>query len=405
MGNSLSASRTTQDTSKAAFDTRTVHNGREPAAQGGMVNPPVYHGSTVIFPTLDALEQMKIDHDAKDHVVYGRLGSKSTFGLENSMANLENGFGAVSVSSGMAAVTTAILAFADAGHHILMVDSVYGPTRVFCDGLLARMGIEVTYYDPMIGSKIENLVRPNTRLIFLESPGSITFEVQDVPAIVSVARKHNIITAIDNSWATPLFYRPIDHGVNVSVTAATKYIVGHADAMLGLVTADTEENFYHLKRCRDQLGQSLAPDDVFLGMRGMRTLAVRARHHEQQALTIAKWLQQHDEVLEVLHPALPGCPGHEIWKRDFSGSTGLFSCILKPRSKVALANMLDNMQLFSMGFSWGGFESLIVPQYPGRSRTATSWDKPGQVLRLHAGLEDVNDLIADLDQGLNRYAG
>jgi len=404
MGKSQLTTESAQQLEQAGFDTRVVHNGRNPSTQGGLVNPPVYHGSTVIFPTLDALEKMSIEHDTKDAVVYGRMGSQSTFGFENAMADLENGFGAVSVSSGMAAVTTAILAFAGSGDHILVVDSVYGPTRAFCNGFLKRVGIEVTYYDPMIGADIGSLLKANTRLIFMESPGSITFEVQDVPAIVTVARKHGVITAIDNSWATPVFYKPIDHGVNISVTSATKYIAGHADAMVGLITADNEDHFYHLKRCRDQLGQSLAPDDVFLGARGMRTLGLRVRHHEKQALVIANWLQQHDEVLEVLHPALPNCPGHEFWKRDFSGASGLFSCILRPRSKTALAHMLDNMSIFSMGFSWGGFESLIVPQEPARSRTATRWNKPGQVIRLHAGLEDVNDLIADLDQGLTRYA-
>ncbi|MGI9318558.1 MAG: cystathionine beta-lyase [bacterium] len=385
------------------IETRTVHNGRDPASQGGMINAPIYHGSTVVFPTLADLEQSRLDHDLKDKVVYGRLGNPSTFAFENAVADLENGYGSVSVSSGMAAVTTTILAFAGSGDHVLMVDSAYGPTRSFCDNYLNRMGVEVSYYDPMVGAGIEDLVKANTKLIFMESPGSITFEVQDVPEIVSVARKHNITTALDNSWATPLYYRPLDFGVNVSVTAGTKYIAGHADAMIGLITTD-EESFYVVKRCRDLLGQSLAPDDVYLGTRGIRTLSVRVKQHEQQGLALAKWLQSHSEVLKIIHPAIQGCPGHAVWKRDFSGSSGLFSFIIKPRSRHALANLLDHMELFSMGYSWGGYESLIVPQEPAKSRTATTWENPGQLIRVHAGLENIEDLIADMEAGLSRYA-
>lgn len=388
---------------RLGFDTRSVHNGRDPRLQGGMVNSPVYHGSTVIYPTLEELELSRLDHDAKGKVIYGRLGSPSTFALENAMADLENGFGSISVSSGLAAVTTSILAFAGSGDHVLMVDTAYGPTRAFCDGFLRKIGVDVTYYDPLVGENIEPMIKSNTKLIFMESPGSMTFEVQDAPKIVSIANKYGITTALDNSWATPLFYKPLDFGINISVTAATKYIVGHADAMLGLITTD-EKSFYLVKKCRDLLGQSLAPDDVYLGTRGMRTLAVRVRQHQHQALALAEWLSGHNEVLEVLHPAFANCPGHDIWARDFKGSTGLFSFIIKPRPKKALANMLDHMKLFSMGFSWGGFESLIVPQYPEKSRTATSWERQGQVIRVHAGLEDIEDLICDMESGLRRYA-
>ncbi len=385
------------------INTRIVHNGRNPNTDGGMVNPPVYHGSTVVFPTVSTLEQSRVDHDLKDRVVYGRLGSPSTFALENAVANLESGFGALSVSSGLAAVTTTFLAFVDAGDHVLVADTVYGPTRKFCDGLLTRMGITVDYYDPLIGSDIVSLFRPNTRLVFMESPGSITFEVQDVPAIVQAARSRGIKTALDNSWATPLFFRPIEHGVNVSVVAATKYIVGHSDAMLGLVVCDSEETFYRIKKTRDLIGQSLAPDDVYLGLRGLRTLSVRVAQHQQQALELAWYLSQHPKVLSVLHPAFPDCPGHAVWKRDFTGSSGLFSVLLKPASHEALATMLDGMRVFSMGFSWGGFESLIVPQYPHLSRSACPWNTNGQIIRLHAGLEDIRDLLQDLEDGLARY--
>ena len=383
--------------------TRIIHNGSEPAAQDGMVNPPVYHGSTVVFPTLSALAKSRADHERKDCVVYGRIGNRSTFALENAVADLEGGFGALSVSSGLAAVTTTILAFAGAGDHVLVADTVYGPTRKFCDAFLARMGVAVEYYDPLIGAGIASLFRGNTTLVFMESPGSMTFEVQDAPAIAGAARSRGIITALDNSWATPLYFRPIDHGVNVSVIAATKYIVGHSDATLGLAVCDTEENFYRVKKTRDLIGQSLAPDDVNLGLRGLRTLGVRVEKHRQQAMDLARFLSGRREVLAVFHPAFPDCPGHETWLRDFSGSTGLFSILLKPRPAESLSAMLDGMTVFSMGFSWGGYESLIVPQYPQSSRSACPWTREGQIIRLHAGLEDIRDLLEDLEAALHRY--
>ncbi len=368
-----------------------------------MVNPPVYHGSTVVYSSLDDLETAKASHDQKDALVYGRLGTASTFSLENAMADLENGFGAISVSSGLAAVTTTILAYVNSGDHLLIADTVYGPTRAFCQHYLSRMGIEVEFYDPMIAANISPFIRENTAMIFMESPGSITFEVQDVPAIVAAAKSKNVTTALDNSWATPLFFRPIEHGVNISITSATKYIVGHADALMGLVVADDEENYYRLKVCRDHLGQSLAPDDIYLGMRGMRTLGLRAKHHETQALALADWLSKQSVVSQVLHPALASCPGHDLWKRDFDGSSGLFSFIIEKRSKKALAALLDHMELFSMGFSWGGFESLIVPQEAENSRTATEWNNSGQILRVHVGLENIDDLITDLSAAFDRY--
>lgn len=380
-----------------------IHNGRNPPTQGGMINAPIYRGSTVVYPTLADLDQSRFDHGLKDKVVYGRLGNQSTFAFENAVADLENGYGCVSTSSGMSAVTTTILAFAGCGDHILMVDNVYGPTRAFCADYLCRIGVKVTFYDPMLGSEIEDLVEDNTTLIFMESPGSMTFEVQDVPSIVSVAKRHGITTALDNSWATPLFFRPLDLGVNVSVIAATKYIAGHSDAMIGLISAD-KDNFYTVKKCRDLLGQCLAPDDVYLGSRGLRTLSVRVRQHQQHALKLANWLTGHKDVLEVIHPALENCPGHTNWKRDFTGSTGLFSFILRPKPRAALASMLDEMQLFSMGYSWGGYESLIVPQEPSSSRSATKWEKEGQLIRVHVGLENIDDLIADIEAGLERYA-
>ncbi len=392
------------DRGRNHIHTRIVHNGQDGAAQCGMINPPVYHGSTVVFSTLSALEQSRIDHDRKDQLVYGRIGNQSTFALENAVADLEGGYGALSVSSGLAAVSTTMLAFAHAGDHILVADTVYGPTRKFCDGILSRMGVSVQYYDPLIGSEIETLFRADTTLVFLESPGSITFEVQDTPAIVQAARSRGILTVLDNSWATPLYFRPIEHGVNVSVISATKYIVGHSDALMGLAVCDTEENFYRIKKTRDLLGQSLAPDDIYLGLRGLRTLGIRVEKHQQQALELATYLDQHPKVMAVLHPAFPNCPGHDEWKRDFSGSTGLFSVLLKPGSRDALRSMFDDMRIFSMGFSWGGYESLIVPQDPPSYRSARPWTENGQIIRLHAGLEDMQDLLQDLEAGLDRYA-
>lgn len=368
-----------------------------------MVNPPVYHGSTVVFPSLDELERSRVDHDTKDCVVYGRFGNESTFALENAVADLENGFGALSMSSGLAAVTTAFLAFSGAGDHVLVADTVYGPTRKFCENFLTGLGIEVEFYDPMLGAAIEAKIRRNTSLIFMESPGSITFEVQDAPAIAEVARRRGVTTALDNSWATPLYFRPIEHGVNLSIIAATKYIVGHADAMMGLVVCDDEDNFYRVKRTRDLIGHSLAPDDVYLGLRGLRTLSVRVERHREQALTLAHRLAEHPAVTRVLHPALPGCPGHENWRRDFTGSSGLFSILLKPRPRENLAAMLDNLCYFSMGFSWGGYESLAVPQYPEKTRSATRWTGDDRVIRLHVGLEDGEDLAGDMLAGLDRY--
>jgi cystathionine beta-lyase len=391
-----------QTRTSSNIDTRLIHNGADPHNQGGMVNPPVYHGSTVVYQSLEELEKAKSLHGVKDALVYGRFGNASTFALENAYADLESAWGALSVSSGLAAITTTLLALADSGDHILVADTVYGPTRAFCLGMLTNKGIEVDFYDPCIGAEIEQLIRPTTRLIYIESPGSITFEVQDVPAVVKVAQQCNIVTVVDNSWATPVFYRPIEHGVNVVVTAGTKYVVGHSDAMVGLIAAD-EAHYTPIRKARDLLGQILAPDDVYLAMRGLRTLGVRIRQHQKQALRLVDWLESHPSVIRILHPAHQDCAGHALWQRDFEGASGLFAFVMKKRSRKALSSMLDNMQLFSMGFSWGGFESLIVPQNPASSRSSTHWDENDQVFRIHTGLESIEDLIQDLESGIDRY--
>jgi cystathionine beta-lyase len=298
-------------------------------------------------------------------------------------------------------VSLAILSFVEAGDHILMVDNVYQPTRKFCDYLLAKLGVETTYYDPLLGEKIETLIRPNTKLVFTESPGSQTMELQDVPAIARVAAKHKLWVLLDNTWATPLYFRPFEHGVDVSIQAATKYIVGHADAMLGAVTSN-ERAAKRVAQTKELLGISPGSEETFLGMRGLRTLSARLAQHQRSALEIARWLEGRPEVARVLHPGLPSHPQHALWKRDFLGSSGLFSVILKPVDGAAVAAMLDGLKLFGMGFSWGGYESLVIPFDPTTYRTATQWKAEGPALRLHIGLEDVDDLRDDLEAGLQR---
>jgi cystathionine beta-lyase len=295
------------------------------------------------------------------------------------------------------------LAFVKSGDHILMVDSVYQPTRKFCDYMLAKLGVETTYYDPLIGVGIAKLVRPNTRLIFTESPGSQTFEVQDIPAIARVAAERELWLLMDNTWASPLYFRPFDYGVDVSIQAATKYIVGHADAMLGAITSNARAA-KQVALAKEQLGVCPGSEEVYLGMRGLRTLATRLAQHQRSGLEIARWLEGRPEVARVLHPGLSSHPQHAIWKRDFLGSSGLFSVILKPVSAKAVAAMLDGLQLFGMGFSWGGYESLVIPFDAKSYRTATKWEPGGPALRFHIGLEDVDDLRADLEAGFQRLA-
>lgn len=374
-------------------ETKVVTAGRSPFDHHGLVNPPVYHGSTILHRSVEALERDKPKY------TYGRRMTPTIEALEKAICELEGGAGTVLCPSGLQACTLALLSVASAGDHVLVTDSVYGPTRTFCDKTLARFGVTTTYFDPLIGAGIERLFRPNTRAVFLESPGSLTFEIQDVPAIASAARANNISVILDNTWATPLFFDALGHGADIAVIAATKYVVGHSDAMLGTVTANDK----HMKRLRDthgNLGLCVGPDDIYLGQRGLRTMAVRLKQHETTAKRLTEWLQTRPEVARVLYPALPSDPGHAIWKRDFKGASGLFAIELKPCSQTALAAMLDNMSLFGMGWSWGGYESLIVPAHP--PRTAKKFGTQGPLIRLHAGLENPDDLLADLDAGLER---
>ena len=374
-----------------------AHVGRGGERHHGVVNPPVYRASTVTFPSVDALRAATAR--PWDGVTYGRRGTPTTFALQDAMAELEGGGQCLALPSGLAAVTTALLALLDAGDHLLMVDTVYGPTRLFCDGALRSFGVETTYYAP--GADIEPLFRANTRAVYLESPGSLTFEMQDVPAVAAAARARGAWTLMDNTWATPLFCKPLALGVDVSIQSVTKYVGGHADLMMGTATAQGDA-FARLRSTAAQLGLCAGPDDCYLALRGLRTLAARLDRHQRTGLALAEWLGARPEVQRVLHPALPTDPGHALWSRDYSGASGLFGVVLRPVPDAAVAAMVEGLDLFAMGYSWGGFESLALP-VPTPPRTAAGpWTDDGPLLRFHAGLEDPADLIADLEAGLER---
>ncbi len=374
-------------------DTIATHAGRMSREHFGVVNTPVYRASTILYPDLATLESGNVPY------VYGRRGTPTSQSFEEAISALEGGARTVTCPSGMNAIATALMSACRAGDHVLVTDSCYGPTRSFCDRVLSRFGIETTYYDPLLGSGIADQFRANTRAVFCESPGSLTFEVQDIPAIAGVAHARGAAVLLDNTWATPLFFRAFEHGVDLSIQAATKYIGGHADVILGYVTAN-EAHAKALVATHAELGLYASGDDCFLGLRGLRTLPIRLKRHEETALKLACWLKTRPEVERVLHPALADDPGHALWKRDFAGSCGLFGIVLKPVSHRALAAFMDGLQLFGMGYSWGGYESLIVPAH--LTRTATAFHTDGPVLRLHAGLEDADDLIADLQSGFGR---
>jgi cystathionine beta-lyase len=382
-------------TGKQKADTRLAHVGRAPSRHHGFVNTPIYRGSTVLFPTLASLEANEQDF------TYGRLGTPTVKALEEAIAELEGGTRTLLTPSGLSAIAATLLAFVSAGDEVLVSDSVYRPTRRFCDHVLKRLGVKTSYYDPLIGAGIKNLLGPKAKLVFTESPGSQTFEVQDIPAIAKAAHEAGAVVVLDNTWATLLYFKPFDHGVDVSIQAATKYIVGHADAMLGAITT-SQKAARTMEKAHDELGLCPGPEDVYLGLRGLRTLSVRLARHQQSGLELARWLEGRPEVARVLHPALPSDPGHVLWRRDFTGAPGLFAIILRPASHAALAAMLDGLNLFGMGYSWGGFESLILPFDPSDYRTATKWQAEGPALRLHVGLEDVEDLKADLEAGFER---
>ena len=382
-------------TRKQKDETRLAHAGRDPSRQHGFVNTPIYRGSTVIFPTAAALEANDQDF------TYGRLGTPTVRALEEAIAEIEGGHRTLLAPSGLSAIAASLLAFVRAGDEVLVVDSVYRPARRFCDNLLKRLDVTPIYYDPLIAEGIGRLITKKTRVVFTESPGSQTFEVQDLPAISKVAHAAGAVVILDNTWATPLYFKPFAHGADVSIQAATKYIGGHADVMLGAITA-SETAWPVVRRTHEDLGLCTGPEDVYLALRGLRTLSVRLERHQRTGLELANWLKARPEVESVIHPGLPEDPGHAIWSRDFTGASGLFAFVLKPVSHKALAAMLDELKLFGMGYSWGGFESLIIPFDPSEYRTATEWKAAGPALRIHAGLEDVEDLKADLAAGFAR---
>lgn len=378
-------------------DTKLVHGGRRGEWRGRLVNPPVHRASTILF---DSVAEMRAAAPEFGRHYYGLHGTPTQWALAEALTGLEPGAaGTMLYSTGLAAVTAALLSVLSAGDELLMTDSVYGPTRRFCDGVLRRFGVTTRYYDPMVGAGISDLIGERTRAVFLESPGSLTLEVQDVPAICAAAKARGVATLLDNTWATPLLFPAIAAGVDLSILAGTKYVGGHADVMLGAVTA-TAERYPKLERTSWDLGHSAGPDDAWLCARGLRTMGVRLRQHEASALRIARWLKDQPQVAAVLHPALPDCPGHALWSRDFRGSSGLFSFVLKGGDDAARVRLIETLHLFGIGYSWGGYESLVVPVDPERLRTATRWQAEGPLVRLQIGLEDPDDLIEDLAAGL-----
>jgi cystathionine beta-lyase len=379
--------------------TRLVTAGRDPQANFGFVNPPVYHASTVLYPTAED----QVAH--RSRYQYGRRGTPTSEALEGALRELE-GDGCAGVAllpSGLAAISTALLSVAGAGDHILITDSVYRPTRNFCDGLFKRLGVTTTYYDPLIGAGIAALMQPSTKAVFVEAPGSQSFEMQDIPAIAAAAHAKGAVVLMDNTWATPLYFRAFEHGVDLSIQAGTKYIGGHSDIMFGCVSANAA-TYVRLKETVNGLGLCVGPDDMYLALRGLRTLGVRLARHNDSGLRVARWLESRPEVARVLHPGLASDPGHALWKRDFTGACGLFSIVLKPMPAPAVHAFMNALTLFGMGFSWGGFESLIITFDCADYRTATKWAPGGPTLRLHIGLEDVDDLIADLEGGFAALA-
>ncbi|WP_375465253.1 cystathionine beta-lyase [uncultured Methylobacterium sp.] len=375
--------------------TRLVHAGRDPSAQHGFVNTPIYRGSTVLYPTYDDIVHRRGRYN------YGTSGTPTMDALTDAWSEVAGAAGTVATPSGLCALTVALMAAVSAGDHLLVTDSAYRPTRNFCNGVLARFGVETTYYDPLVGAGIADLMRENTRAVLVEAPGSQSFEMQDVPAIAQAVHARGGTVIMDNTWATPLLFPPHARGVDIAVEAGTKYLSGGSDLLLGLTSANAA-HFPAVRRTFDHIAPCAGPEDMFLALRGLRTMSLRLREHGRAGLEMARWLQDRPEVLRVLHPGLPEDPGHAIWTRDFSGASGLFGVILKPVSDGALAAMLDGLELFGMGFSWGGFESLVIPFDCRPYRTATTWAPGGPGLRFHIGLEDVEDLKADLDAGFSR---
>lgn len=385
------------DYANKGIHTRLAHIGNDPRAFFGFVNPPVVHASTVLFPDAATMAARNQKY------TYGTRGTPTTDALSSAIDTLEGSAGTILVPSGLAAVTIPLLAFLSAGDHLLIVDSVYHPTRNFADTMLKRLGVEVDYYDPLVGAGITALMKPNTKVVFTESPGSNTFEMQDIPAIAREAKARGAVVMMDNTWATPLYFRPLDHGVDISIHAATKYPAGHSDVLLGTVSAN-EACWKRLQETHFTMGCCAAPDDVYQVLRGLRTMGVRLERHEENALDVARWLEGQQGVARVLHPGLESFPGHDIWKRDFSGASGIFSIVLSGGGEREAHAFLDALEIFGLGYSWGGYESLAVHVFLG-DRTVAKGDYQGPVIRLQIGLENPEDIKADLARGLAAAAG
>ena len=387
-------------------DTILTHAGRAPLRVGSPINMPVCRASTIRSPSLEEYEANEQGDAKYTNVCYGALGTENAFALCDAVNQLEQGAGAMTTSSGLAACTQAILAFVGAGDHVLMPDSVYGPQRSFCETILPRYGVETTFYDPLVGAEIETLIKANTRVVYTESPGSLTFEVQDIPAIVEAAHRRSAVVIMDNTWAGPLFFKPLTLGVDLCVEAATKYIAGHADLVMGIITARTPELYRRMRAFCVQMGEIASPDDCYMALRGLRTMRVRMREQFTHALEIARWFSRRPEVLQVLYPPLQGAPGHELWARDFSGGGALFSIVLPRISKKAVAAMLDGYRFFDIGASWGGYDSLVEQCHPVRTvleRQGKVWTEDKcTLIRYAIGLEDPEDLISDLEEGFQR---
>lgn len=377
-------------------DTKLMHLGRAPEEYFGLVNPPIGRASTILYPSLDAYE------DPAHKYRYARLGTPISDKFEQAMSEIEGGFAAISGPSGMAVISTALLGFLKAGDHLLVSDAIYPPTRTFCNSVLQRFGIEVEYYDPQIGSGIGGLIKDNTAVIYMESPGSATFDIIDVPAIVEEAKKKGVVTMLDNSWSGGILFKPLSHGVNIALQSITKYIGGHSDVNLGVAVADTEEHYKTLKKAMWDLGVMAAAEDYSLALRGLRTVKLRLKQNAENAMKVAQFLQGRDEVKRVYYPALESHANHDLWKRDFSGANGVLGVLLKDAPKAAVKAFVESLELFPIGSSWGGYESLLQPQYMKQYRSAAPWEENGFFLRLQIGLEDPEDLIADLEQGFER---
>ena len=381
----------------ASLSDALVHLGRGNPVSGRSVNLPIDQSSTLLFDTLAEFEAARAGRYQHGTLYYGRYGNPVSFALERMMATLEGGSGCVSVTAGLTAVTLALMGAAKAGGHVLVADNVYGPTRGFCDSVLTRYGVEVVYFDPMVGEGLAELMQPNTAAVMFEAPGSGTFEVPDIPAIAGVARAHGAISILDGTWATPVFCQPLALGVDVVVHSGSKYICGHADAMIGFIVSN-EAHYPQMRKMALDIGDKAGAQDVFLALRGLRTLEMRMRHAQDAGMTVARWLAEQPQTLKMLHPAFPDCPGHGVWQRDFSGAAGLFSVLFKPCSDAQLHAFVDALEMFSVGVSWGGFESLVLPVKP--HRTAKPWTEEGRVVRFSIGNEQVENLIDDLSRAL-----